>query len=197
VQGVAWATAASAQAVEKAIEALGLVLLAGPFLWWLPGKLRTQVWWVAGAALLALVVALVVLPRSGRLRNFAVGAEALKRPRAALEIAALTAAGWTLEALMVVATLAGLHLHPPLLPAAAVVLLAVNLAALVPGLPGNLGTFEVSCSLALGAVGLLSAQAVSFALVYHALHTIPVTIAGLLLAKVVNRLQTTEPAARQ
>ena len=35
----------------------------------------------------------------------------------------------------------------------------------VPGLPANVGTFEVSCTLALGAVGVAPAAALSFALV--------------------------------
>ena len=81
------------------------------------------------------------------------------------------------------AVLAALHLDVPALPAAALVLLAVNMAALVPGLPGNAGTFEMSCALALAAVGLGSASALSFALVYHAAHTIPVTIAGVILQR--------------
>jgi len=180
LSGLPLATAASAQAVEKAVEALGLALLAAPALW-IPGGpswLRPTVLWVSGGAIVALTVALVALPRVGRLQSLAVGAAPLKQPRVALEIALLTIAGWSLEALMVMATLAGLHLHPPWFAAAAVVLVAVNMAALVPGLPGNLGTFEVSCSLALAAVGVTTAEAVSFALVYHALHTIPVTVTG-------------------
>jgi uncharacterized membrane protein YbhN (UPF0104 family) len=57
------------------------------------------------------------------------------------------------------------------------------MAALVPGLPANLGTFEVSCTLALRAFGVAPAAALSFALVYHALHTIPVTVLGLALQR--------------
>jgi uncharacterized membrane protein YbhN (UPF0104 family) len=183
--GVPLPTAASAQAVEKAIEALGLALLAVPFLW-LPGEpswLRPAILWVSAGALAALVAAVALLPRVGRLKSLALGAAALKRPRAALEIALLTLAGWSFEAGMVTATLAGLHLHPPYVAAAAVVLVAVNLAALVPGLPGNFGTFEVTCALAAGAAGVPGAEAVSFAIVYHALHTIPVTVAGVILQR--------------
>lgn len=189
--GVPLATAASSQAVEKALEALGLALVAGPFLW-LPGEphwLRQAVLWVTVGAVLALVLVLVALPRFGSraMQNLALGAAALKRPRTALAIAALTLSGWILEALMVMAVLAALHLDVPRLPAAALVLLAVNMAALVPGLPGNAGTFEVSCSLALAAVGLPTAPALSFALVYHAVHTIPVTIAGVILQRWLRR----------
>jgi uncharacterized membrane protein YbhN (UPF0104 family) len=187
LRGIALATAASAQAMEKAVEALGLALVAGPFVWLLgePRWLRQAIVWVAAAAVLALVTALIALPRFGSsvTQNLAQGAAALKRPRAALAITTLTVAGWILEGLMVIAVLAAMHLDVPPLPAAALVLLAVNLAALVPGLPGNAGTFEVSCSLALAAVGLDATPALSFALLYHAVHTIPVTIAGLILQR--------------
>jgi uncharacterized membrane protein YbhN (UPF0104 family) len=187
LRGIPLATAASAQAMEKALEALGLALLAGPFVWLLgePRWLRQAIVWVAAGAVVALVIALIALPRFGSTvtQNLAQGAAALKRPRTALALTALTVAGWILEGLMVIAVLAAMHLDVPRLPAAALVLLAVNLAALVPGLPGNAGTFEVSCSLALAAVGLDTTSALSFALLYHAVHTIPVTLAGLILQR--------------
>jgi uncharacterized membrane protein YbhN (UPF0104 family) len=180
VAGVPLATAASAQAVEKILEALGLVLLAGPFLWLSDGlgHLRRVVLWVTLAAVASLVIAVVALPRHRALKDLG---SALRR--SALTLTLLTAAAWVLEALMVIAVLAAMHLDLPWLPSSALVLLAVNLAALIPGLPGNLGTFEVSCSLALGAVGLDPTRALSFALVYHALHTVPVTVAGVILQR--------------
>jgi uncharacterized membrane protein YbhN (UPF0104 family) len=183
LNGVPLATAASAQAIEKALEAIGLGLVAGPFLW-LPGKLgwlRGPVLWVTAAAVFGLVFVLVALPRIGNrvVQNLALGAAALRRPALALELIGLTLLGWVIEALMVIAVLAGMHVEAHLFSAAALVLLAVNMAALVPGLPANVGTFEVSCTLALGAVGVAPATALSFALVYHALHTVPVTLVGL------------------
>ncbi len=191
MMGVPLTTAAAAQGVEKAVEALGLVLVASPFLW-IPGEpswLRQAVAWVTVGAIAGLVVILLALPRfgGGAVQNLALGAAALKRPRSAAEIIAVTLAGWVFEVGMVIAVLAAMHLDVPWLPASALVLLAVNMAALVPGLPGNVGTFEVSCSLALGAVGLPAAPALSFALVYHAAHTIPVTIAGVVLQRWLRR----------
>jgi uncharacterized membrane protein YbhN (UPF0104 family) len=183
LNGVPLATAASAQAIEKALEAIGLGLVAGPFLW-LPGKLgwlRGPVLWVTAAAVFGLVLMVSLLPRIGNrvVQNLAHGAAALRRPGLALELIALTLLGWVIEALMVIAVLSAMHVDARLFSAAALVLLAVNMAALVPGLPANVGTFEVSCTLALGAVGVPAAAALSFALVYHALHTVPVTVVGL------------------
>ena len=183
LNGVALATAASSQAIEKALEAIGLGLVAGPALW-LPGQLgwlRGPVTWVTLGAALGLAIFVIALPRIGNrfVQRLAGGAAALRRPGPALEITALTFAGWIIEALMVMAVLRAMHLDLPLLHATALILLAVNMAALVPGLPANVGTFEVSCSLALGAVGVPPAAALSFALVYHALHTVPVTIVGI------------------
>jgi uncharacterized membrane protein YbhN (UPF0104 family) len=182
LRGVPLATAASAQGIEKALEAVGLALTAGPFLWtssltWL----RVPLVVVAATASTGLAILVVALPRFKHrvLRNLADGAAALKRPRSALAILALTLLGWLLEAAMLIAVLLAMRVEAPLLPAAALLLIAVNLAALIPGLPGNLGTFEVSASLALVAVGVPKATALSVALVYHALHTLPVTLAGL------------------
>jgi uncharacterized membrane protein YbhN (UPF0104 family) len=198
--GVSLATAASAQAIEKALEAIGLGLVAGPFLW-LPGKLgwlRGPVVWVTVGASVGLLIFLIALPRIGNrfVQNLAGGAAALKRPGPSLEIAALTFVAWIIEAVMVIAVLQAMHLDVPLWHATALILLAVNMAALVPGLPANVGTFEVSCSLALGAVGAHPAEALSFALVYHALHTVPVTLVGLGVQRWV-RTPSVEPSVEK
>mgnify|MGYP000947947283 FL=1 len=79
---------------------------------------------------------------------------------------------------MVLLTLVALHL-PATLHAGVLVVIAVSVAALVPGLPANVGTFEAATIVALGSAGLPRMTALGFALVYHALHTVPVTLAGL------------------
>jgi uncharacterized membrane protein YbhN (UPF0104 family) len=182
LNGIPLATSAAAQFVEKALEAIGLGLVAGPFLR-VPGApawLARPVFWCVLAAVIVLGAAMALLPRarSEFMQRLGAAAVELRRPRVALEVVALTVAGWLLEALMVIVTLEGMHLTVPLASASALVLLAVNMAALVPGLPANLGTFEVSCTLALGVFGVPPARALSFTLVYHALHTIPVTLVG-------------------
>jgi uncharacterized protein (TIRG00374 family) len=65
-------------------------------------------------------------------------------------------------------------------PAACVtVFLAVNAAIAVPATPGQIGLFEAAAVLALGAFGAEPPRALSFALLYHAAHVLPVTALGL------------------
>ena len=149
LRGVPLATAASAQAMEKALEALGLALAAGPFLW-MPGEARlaapTVIWVTAGGG-----VGLVhgdgraATHRQPRGAEPGPAATALKRPGAALEIVALTL-GWVARGADGDGRVGGDAPPRPCISRPALVLLAVNMAALVPGLPANVGTFEVSCS---------------------------------------------------
>jgi hypothetical protein len=97
---------------------------------------------------------------------------------------------------MVAVTLRALHLDVPPLLASTLVLLAVNLAALVPGLPANFGPFEISAVLALRAVGVGPAG-VGFAVLYHACHTVPVTAVGLVAQRWLRRAPATDGEAQR
>ena len=200
--GAPWATAAALQALEKALEAMGIALLAlvvqlgppaGVATWpsWIARPLAVCFWLAAGAAVLAL--ALVAAAVAGRIgpagasllerrlsfvRRMGDAAVALRRPRVALEVAVVTAAAWGVEVMMVSLTLRALAL-PSSVSLAALVVLAVTVAALIPGLPANLGPFEASAILALEAGGVAKPAALGMVLVYHLLHTLPVTLVGL------------------
>ena len=56
--------------------------------------------------------------------------------------------------------------------------LTVNLAATMPGTPGQIGLFEAAAVLALVGQGVGQAQALAFALLYHAVHLVPLTLVG-------------------
>jgi uncharacterized membrane protein YbhN (UPF0104 family) len=62
---------------------------------------------------------------------------------------------------------------------AGLVVLSANVSLLMPGLPANLGTFEAAVLVALRSGGVEPATALGYALVYHALRTVPVTLLGL------------------
>ena len=59
-----------------------------------------------------------------------------------------------------------------------VVLLAVNLAIALPSSPGQLGVLEAGAVIALVGMGVPRENALAFALVYHAAHLVPTTVAG-------------------
>ncbi len=184
-ESVPLATAVTTQALEKVLEAIGLAILTLPLLGTqhLAPRLRTPLEWclLAGGIGVVLLGAFALLGSSKLrfLRKVADTARLLRSPLLAGKVLALTMAAWLVEVLMVMSALAALHYTLPPLTASILVLLAVNIAALIPGLPANVGPFEVACMLALGTFGVKGETVLGFALLYHALHTIPVTLAGL------------------
>jgi uncharacterized protein (TIRG00374 family) len=104
------------------------------------------------------------------------------RSRRALGLSfASSLVAWALEFCVVMCTQQAFDLHVPAL-ATALVLLAVNLALIVPfAPPANLGMIEVGATLALMEFGVPKERALAFALWYHLLQLVPIGIAGLLL----------------
>jgi uncharacterized membrane protein YbhN (UPF0104 family) len=90
--------------------------------------------------------------------------------------------GWLAEIGVTWMTMAALGIHLPI-AAAVLVLVAVNLALLFPfAPPGNLGTLELGATLGLMAFGVSKEHALAFAICYHALQLVPVTLLGALIA---------------
>jgi uncharacterized protein (TIRG00374 family) len=90
---------------------------------------------------------------------------------------------WSCLADLSDASVLGLCLHAvgvPLGPASwLVVLLAVNLAILVPSTPGHLGVLEGAAAAALVALGVPAERALAGAVLYHAIQIGPSTALGL------------------
>jgi phosphatidyl-myo-inositol alpha-mannosyltransferase len=133
-----------------------------------------------GLALLAAPLALNLLPH-GRRGPLAVRVEAavagiraglvvFRSPRPAVCAATLQFGAWALQCLSCYALLAAFGLdHRVGLEAAAAVLLAVNVTAVVPVTPSNLGVFQAACVVALsGAHAIRPAQAVAYGVVLQA-----------------------------
>ena len=177
--GVPLATAIAIHVVEKVLEAATLALITLPVVIGLHADwLARPISWCLVAA--AVGIAAVVLLRSARRTQQVAGlVRPLADPRTAATVVGLSVASWLVEIGMIMATLAALQLDVPLAQASILVIAGVSLAALVPGLPANIGPFEMTCVLALGTFGAVGDRVLGFALVYHALHTIPVTVIGL------------------
>ena len=181
--GVPLASVVTSHALEKIAEGASLSIFA------LPVVITRDVDWMArpiawclGAGAVAVAVAIGVIVTARRPRRFQRIAEAvrpLRDPRLAATVFALSVAHWIVEVAMIAATLAALRVEVPLISASLLVIAGVSLSALVPGLPANLGSFEMICVLVLATFGLTGPRAIGFAIAYHALHTIPVTVIGL------------------
>ena len=128
--------------------------------------------------------ALAAFDLSGRLRALArrlrAGTSGLREPGTVAVVLILSFCIWGLEIAMVV--LAARSVHLPLSPAlAAVVLLGINLALALPSMPAGAGTFEGGALLVLMLSGVPKEAGLAFALLYHLVQVVPVTLLGMVV----------------
>ena len=200
--GLPRATVLGSIVLDQLVNAVGLFvgIAALPFVLEMPGWLHSGLWL---AVLLFLVVSALVFvfqPRAGQptlagaqpqgragavagfLARARLGLAAVRDRRALARSAGASLLAWLVEINVVLITLHAFGLHPSL-GVSLLVLMAVNLALVVPfAPPGNLGTLEVGAMLALMQYGVPKEKALAFALVYHLLQVVPIGIAGLSLA---------------
>jgi len=92
---------------------------------------------------------------------------------------------WVLQAIMVYLCLKSVGLELGM-KNAIFILMAINLAIIIPSAPGNFGTFELSAVAALIYLQVDHTKAMSFALIYHFMQFIPITLAGILVLPALN-----------
>jgi len=190
---------------ERAIDVLTLLVLlfvAAPFVpdtGWLPRVLALgAVFFVVTAAVLIafafygerparfVLRPFGLLPRMSRDRlelaaaNLMRGLSAFRSPAVALPAFALTAASWLLIAFASWICLRGFDLRLGF-SAAVLVVVAVNLAMILPSGPAGIGVFEAAVLTALHPFDVGRAQALSYALVLHGLNVVPFIVAGYLV----------------
>lgn len=190
-----------AERVLDVLVLLGLLLVTAPF--------TPESSWMRGAALVGggafalLLLSLVVLAFFGErplrfvlrplLRFSAVtpahlnraasnlirGLEVFRAPRIALQAIALTTASWLVIAFSFWLCMAAVHVDAGM-DAALLVVVAVNLAMILPSGPAGIGVFEAATVLALAPFGVDRSQALTYAIVVHAVNFFPLVIAGYL-----------------
>ena len=108
------------------------------------------------------------------------GVRALRQRGVISRVAATSLLSWAVELCMVVVCARAVHL--PIGPRlAAVVLLAINVAMAVPSSPAGAGAFEGAVVVVLTLAGIGKSSALAFAVLYHLVQVVPVTIAGTLV----------------
>jgi uncharacterized membrane protein YbhN (UPF0104 family) len=90
----------------------------------------------------------------------------------------LSVAVWLLDAVEVMLVMAALGIEPHFFTAM-LILMFINFAILLPSLPAQMGAFEAGAVFGLGLLGVAKEQALAFAMIYHFMQAIPVTIAGM------------------
>jgi hypothetical protein len=206
--GVTKSAAVAITVVENLIEVAVLAAMGFAASWFVAGQRWAT---LATPAVFALAVALLVLLRftagraahatcatpdpsvrvgwRQRLREFllrtAPGFRALSQPGVPTRALLLSLVAWTCETAMIVLAARAMSLQVSF-PLAIVMLLGINLAMALPSTPASAGPFEGATVAVLMFAGVCKGHALAFALFYHAIQVIPVTVAGvavLLLAK--------------
>jgi phosphatidylinositol alpha-mannosyltransferase len=115
---------------------------------------------------------------SARLR---LGLAVFRRPRLALEATSAQLAAWAIQWVSCYVLLVALGLdHLAGLGAAAAVLFAVNVTAVLPVTPSNLGVFQAACVAVLGgAYGVGPAEALGYGLVLQAVELTTAVVMGM------------------
>ncbi|MDP9223684.1 MAG: flippase-like domain-containing protein [Actinomycetota bacterium] len=217
--GTSRAEAAGTVVVERAYDVLVLLVLLFVSVPWLP-----RVTWLHAAVVFAVVLggglALAIgvfavfglrpihfvlrplgrLPFLSRERveriggGLGQGLAALRQPRLALGALFWTTLGWLALAASTWFVMHGFHLH--LSPVAGLlVVIATNLAQILPSSPSAVGVFEAATLVALRAYDVPDSRALSFALVMHVLNFLPFIAAGLFLLRGTLRLGDAKTAA--
>jgi phosphatidylinositol alpha-mannosyltransferase len=136
------------------------------------------------AAIVALIVAgprLLALgrrSRSGRVARWAdtltrllnlarQGLRVFGRPRYGVTAICLQLLAWVLQWLSCYTVILALGLHADL-TAAAAVLLAVNVSAILPATPSNVGVFQAACLVVLSAYGIGASAAIAYGIILQA-----------------------------
>jgi phosphatidylinositol alpha-mannosyltransferase len=107
------------------------------------------------------------------------GLRVFKRGAEGARAAASQLAAWALQWLACYATILALGLHPDQrLGAAAAVLLAVNVSAVLPPAPGNVGIFQGACIVVLAAYGVAAADALAYGILLQAVEIVTALALG-------------------
>ena len=110
------------------------------------------------------------------------GLAAARQPRLVLAALAWTTIGWLVLALSAWFVMRGFHLGLPF-GAALLVVVATNVAQILPSSPAAVGVFEAATLVALHPYDVSDSRALSYALVLHALNFLPYIAIGLLLLR--------------
>jgi uncharacterized protein (TIRG00374 family) len=108
------------------------------------------------------------------------GLRGFRRPRVALHASGAQLVAWALQLLACAALLSAFGIATPSrLGAAAAVLVATNVAAVLPITPGNVGVFQAACVAALAAYGVNAGRAIAYGIALQLLEVTTAIALGL------------------
>lgn len=186
--GVPLALSGAVIALEKLADTASLLILATPLPWLIPDLLPSVSRWliILPSILVASAIAIAIANRHAVRWKFLSGFQVVRRPGIIIAGFACVLVAWLLDVAAILSVLFAVHVVPTL-QRALVVILSVNITISVPVTPGQVGVHELGSTLALQLVGVPRAQAIPFALFYHATQLLPVLVIGLSIARALSR----------
>jgi phosphatidylinositol alpha-mannosyltransferase len=108
------------------------------------------------------------------------GLRVFARPRHAAAAVSAQLLAWTLQWLACYAVVLALGLQSQASPAAAAaILLAVNLSAILPATPSNVGVFQAACLVVLAAYGVGAGPALAYGIILQAVEVVTALVLGI------------------
>jgi len=186
--GVPVKMSAAIIAMEKIADVTSLLLLVSPLPWLIPDLPPSvgQALRVLPCIVLAGVVAVAVASRHTARWTILEGFSVVRRPAVVAAGFACIFLAWIFDVCAILSVLLAIHITPTL-EKALVVILSVNIAVAIPATPGQVGAHELGSTLALRLVGVPEAQAIPFALLYHATQLLPILLIGLTTVRALSR----------
>jgi phosphatidyl-myo-inositol alpha-mannosyltransferase len=118
-------------------------------------------------------IALAAAALARLLRLARQGLAVFANPRHGIPAVVLQLLAWTLQWLACYAVLCALHLQSHgALTAAAAVLLAINVSAVLPATPSNVGVFQAACLVVLAAYGVGAGPALAYGIILQAVEVL-------------------------
>jgi glycosyltransferase 2 family protein len=109
--------------------------------------------------------------------NFYCGLSIIKQKDALLKIVAYTTVIWSVYFALMYICLLSLDIHLSI-PAAILVMAIISFSVIIPSSPGFIGTWELCAIIGLGIFRVNKHLALTFALIYHLVSLVPVTLMG-------------------
>ncbi|MFA6033513.1 MAG: lysylphosphatidylglycerol synthase transmembrane domain-containing protein, partial [Myxococcota bacterium] len=185
-EGISKTTVLGTLALDRVFDGVGMmaVLVALPFMMETSERMRTITLWfvVIIAALFALVIMLARQEQAGWVKHLPIsdkwmalaeemflklrdGFKTVNSFKLTTAVLVVSIGTWFVQALMVMLCLQSIGIDQFGIPQALFILMAINLAIIIPAAPGNFGTFEISAVVALGMLdkGIGDTQRLSFA----------------------------------
>lgn len=194
--GVPVALSGAIIAIEKIADVTSLLILVSPLPWLLPNLPPSvgEALRVLPCIVLGAVVAVAIASRHAVRWKFLAGFQVVKRPGLIAAAFGCIFLAWLFDVSAILSVLMAVHVLPTL-EKALVVILSVNIAVSIPATPGQVGTHELGSTFALHLVGVPEAQAIPFALLYHATQLIPILVIGLSTARALTAEVKAAPGA--